>query len=293
MSAFQRTLEQSVEALGADPKAVFTPLGDRDSAACLWGLSGGSFPLAAGAHIQLLIHLSGQPIELDQAPALGPMDQCLWLLPPGTPADLAARGPASLFHLMILPRALGANARRLNPAAPRGLDLAQPACLVDPFLVSLIRSLAGHNRVQFQASGPFRDSLTDLVCLTLLDGHGRAADAAADGDGLDFATLERIEGFVDSHMDHKIATEDLASLAGLSMFHFSRKFKHTTGLSPYEFVLIRRVHRARALLAETNRSIAQIALDVGFSNQSHFTTVFKQILGQTPGRYRERAHNGG
>jgi AraC family transcriptional regulator len=57
-------------------------------------------------------------------------------------------------------------------------------------------------------------------------------------------------------------------------------------MSPHRYLILRRVEKAKQLLHDTSASVAQIALDVGFSNQSHFTQVFHAITGQTPGRYR-------
>ena len=89
-----------------------------------------------------------------------------------------------------------------------------------------------------------------------------------------------------AHLDSDVALEDLADEVDLSKYHFSRRFKKRTGQSPYQFVIYERVRRARRLLRETTQPLAQIALDVGFSSQSHMTRTFKNHVGVTPGQYR-------
>jgi AraC family transcriptional regulator len=62
-------------------------------------------------------------------------------------------------------------------------------------------------------------------------------------------------------------------------------------MPPHRYITLRRVERAKALLRETRRSLSEIALDVGFGNQSHFTQVFHSATGQTPSQFRKRAED--
>jgi AraC family transcriptional regulator len=72
--------------------------------------------------------------------------------------------------------------------------------------------------------------------------------------------------------------------------HFARQFRRTTGLPPQQYVIARRVERAKALLqAGTDLSLAQVAARAGFSNQSHFSHPFKRLVGVTPGQFRTPA----
>ena len=70
------------------------------------------------------------------------------------------------------------------------------------------------------------------------------------------------------------------------MDHFARLFRHSTGLPPHRYVLQRRIARARELVADRRQSLAEIGYELGFPSQAHFTTMFRRLVGTTPGAYR-------
>ena len=72
----------------------------------------------------------------------------------------------------------------------------------------------------------------------------------------------------------------------LSQFHFSRLFKQSLGLSPYQYLIEQRIERAKQLLKETNQSILDIALNCGYNSHSHLSKQFRQVTGMTPKAYR-------
>lgn len=98
--------------------------------------------------------------------------------------------------------------------------------------------------------------------------------------------LRKVTHHVEDTLGGALRVEDLAALAGLSRSHFSRAFRAATGQSPQDFILARRLARARELLVATQQSLAAVASAAGFSSQSHMTTVFKNRLGVSPARYR-------
>ncbi|MER9102615.1 AraC family transcriptional regulator [Mesorhizobium sp. M0848] len=97
---------------------------------------------------------------------------------------------------------------------------------------------------------------------------------------------KRIVEYVDSHLDKKIALADMAAVAGLSRMYFAAQFRAATGIRPHEFLLRRRIDRAKQMLSQTEMTLVDVALSVGFQNQAHFTTVFGRSVGETPYRWR-------
>lgn len=103
---------------------------------------------------------------------------------------------------------------------------------------------------------------------------------------LDARVLARLNDVIDAAEDRSLTTAELANTTGMSQFRFARSFKATTGRTPHQYVLARRIARAEYMLAAGNASLAEIAYASGFASQSHMTDVFRQKLGVTPGRYR-------
>ncbi len=95
--------------------------------------------------------------------------------------------------------------------------------------------------------------------------------------------------YMDAHLDSILRLEAVARAAGMSKFHFCRRFKACTGLSFREYLTRRRVARAKELLRTTGRSITDIFPDVGFKDMTHFGRVFKKLEGQLPSEFRRRA----
>ena len=104
--------------------------------------------------------------------------------------------------------------------------------------------------------------------------------------GLTPRSLQRIRNYVEEHLAENIELTVLANIAGLSKWHFARAFKQSVGITPHLYLIHRRLEKAQQLLAETDLSLAQIALRSGFSDQSHFSRRFRILLGVTPTSFR-------
>jgi AraC family transcriptional regulator len=95
-----------------------------------------------------------------------------------------------------------------------------------------------------------------------------------------------VQKYIEANIGEPITLTQLAATAGLSRMHFARKFRAATGVRPHDYVLHKRIERAKQMLTETSDALVDIALSVGFQTQAHFTTVFKRIVGNTPCRWR-------
>jgi len=98
--------------------------------------------------------------------------------------------------------------------------------------------------------------------------------------------LRRIDEFIEAHLHENITIEQMAREVQLGVWTFTKHFKSSTGRSPHEYVLDRRVERARQLLSQGNKAIKEVAFVCGFSDQAHMTRVFRARLGVTPSRLK-------
>src|SRR3954471_10466610 len=98
--------------------------------------------------------------------------------------------------------------------------------------------------------------------------------------------LLRARDLADARYFEPLDVDDMAAAAGLSRAHFSREFKDAFGTAPHAYLLTRRLERAAALLRVTDRSVAEVCMDVGLQSVGSFTTSFKRMFGQTPTAYR-------
>jgi AraC family transcriptional regulator len=106
--------------------------------------------------------------------------------------------------------------------------------------------------------------------------------------GLPQSQLERVIDYMKANLTQDLSILDLATLTSMSESHFSRSFKQSVGIAPYQYLMQQRVERAKQLLKQQVISISDIALDCGFANQTHLTKVFRRMTGMTPKAYRKR-----
>lgn len=109
---------------------------------------------------------------------------------------------------------------------------------------------------------------------------------------LDRGTVDRVTQFVDAELANELTLERLAEVARRSPFHFARSFKAATGMAPHQFVMARRVHRAKALLLQPTLSVPEVVHAVGLSNTSYFRRVFRRYTGLRPGELRKNSKFG-
>lgn len=103
---------------------------------------------------------------------------------------------------------------------------------------------------------------------------------------LDAGKIRALDHFVEANLEEPLSLAQLAQHAGMSRYYFLRCFKEATGLSPLQYIIAKRVERAREMLSGGSESIAEIAYAAGFSSQSHLNWAFKRHFGVTPGTFK-------
>ncbi len=169
------------------------------------------------------------------------------------------------------------------------IELLPNMKLRDPRLSSLLLSLASEVR-EGNASGPlFFESMNLAIATYLLAHHGSFKPKAQKlRGGLSPHLLKRTLDYIHEQSNAELHLDDLARLCCLSSSQFSKSFRESVGMSPYQFVLQKRLRKAEALLAAKNTSIGEIARVTGFKTQQHFAFVFRRLTGYSPGEYRSR-----
>src|SRR6266480_8053494 len=97
--------------------------------------------------------------------------------------------------------------------------------------------------------------------------------------------LEKVIAFIGSNIEHNLSLSALAAVAGVSPHHFAQFFKQSTGLSPHQYLLRKRIDCAKKHLLDLELSIGEISKLTGFSTQEHFTKVFRRLVGITPSEF--------
>ena len=99
------------------------------------------------------------------------------------------------------------------------------------------------------------------------------------------AQVRRVCEYIHTHLAADIGVAELASQVNLSPHHFSMLFKQALGVTPHQYVLQARIREAQRQLATGRAEISEVALRLGFSDQSHFSRAFRKITGTTPARW--------
>jgi AraC family transcriptional regulator len=171
--------------------------------------------------------------------------------------------------------------------ASHRLELLPQARIRDPHIEAIGLMLLAELQQGDTANKLYIESLSNVLAVHLIRQYttARPQSVMYEG-GLPQRQLLQVLDYIDTHLHQEIKLTDLASLLGMSQFHFSHQFKQATGISPYQYLLQQRIERAKQLLKRSDRSIADIALTCGFNSHSHLSKQFRQLTGTTPKAYR-------
>lgn len=128
--------------------------------------------------------------------------------------------------------------------------------------------------------------LNHAIALLTIENQSEGAQRIHKG-GLARWQISRVNEFINEHLDHCIRTTELASLLGLSVSHFSHAFKQATGITPLMYVAARRVEAAGRYMLCSEHPLSEIAISLGFCDQSHFCRVFRRETGLSPQIWRK------
>lgn len=169
---------------------------------------------------------------------------------------------------------------------PERLELRAQIAIDDPLIRGLALALRAEIQSGYAGGRWYGESLAHTLAIHLVRHYASGQQSVReDSGGLGRRPLRLVLDYIQEHLAEEISLDTLAGVAGLSPFHFARLFKRSVGTAPHQYLIRRRVERAKELLLTTNTEIAEIASQVGFCDQSHLTSHFKRTYGIAPGAF--------
>lgn len=157
----------------------------------------------------------------------------------------------------------------------------------DPQIEHIVWALEAERHAGSPNGRLYRDGLGTALAAHLLGRYGVVAQAAARS--LSAAQTRRVLDYIEAHLDQDLSLDVLAETAHYSTSHFKTLFKRTIGVAAHEYVMQRRVQRAKVLLQRGDLPASQVALETGFAHQSHMARCMRRLLGVSPGMLRRGA----
>lgn len=188
----------------------------------------------------------------------------------------------TILRLTIRPELLQAAARELG-RDPEVVPLTPKFQLCDPRLETIAWAIKAEIEATIPSDRTYAESLGMALAIRLVESDGQQRTSAATARAtLSSRQQRRLAEFIEDHIDQSLSLADLAVVAGMSISHLKPLFRGSFGMPVHQYVLTRRVERARLLILAADMPLAQVALETGFAHQSHMAHWMRRILGLTP-----------
>jgi len=248
---------------------------------------------SAIGHPSLIYHLA-RPTEVArrieggqrERALIGPCRFCL------TPGDASAywehSGNPEILQVYLRKSVYENAVEEMYGCDGEAASLVPRFAIVDPLLEQLAIAVINALRDGRAEDQLYIESIAQLIGVHLARVHSSRSRPKSNAatDGLSQARIRRLLDYIEQHLGEDLSLQAMAAEVDLSPLYLSRAFRSMTGQSPHQYVVERRVERAKQLLCDTATPIADIALAAGFSSQSHLSNWFRRIVGVSPGVYR-------
>ncbi|WP_109480381.1 AraC family transcriptional regulator [Paraburkholderia sp. C35] len=227
--------------------------------------------IVRGLDGSMVMAVDGVANEIDSTSA--------WLIPAGARHDYAGVGENRQL-VLDLPAS--------SVAVPQRLFDRARAVTIDSSLTQLVAHIAGRATGHIDGDAAWRRFNWDAaarLCAAIIEDTGTVD--AAPGAGLDFA---RIDAWLRAHLSEPLRIADLATHCGFGMRRFHQLFIDAFGETPHRYLQRLRLDTSVTLLADPRRSLTDVALEVGFGDQSAYTHAFTRRFGMAPGQWRALLH---
>jgi AraC family transcriptional regulator len=207
-----------------------------------------------------------------------------FILPRGTIDELRWAGPthriAVAIHQSLLMNAMEATKER-------DVELTEQWNVTDRHIMAVLLAMTADLDEGSPAGRLYGESLAHALAVYLLRRYAanRYTPRTYRG-GLHRYRLKRVLDYIGDNLADELSLSELAGLAGISPHYFAELFRQSTGTSPHQYVMLRRIEQAKQSLRDPRRSVIEAALDSGFQNPSHFARVFRKFVGLSPTQFR-------
>lgn len=208
--------------------------------------------------------------------------------------------PANLSHYGEWDKESGALCLSIDPTVfaqtiyevvdPNTIELLPVFATPDPFIHQIGVALKAALFKQSDRSRLYAETLVNTLILHLLEHYTTSRPNLREciAGQLPQYKLQQVIDYIDAYLDRDLSLQELSNLVQMSPHYFSTLFKQSTGTTPHQYVIRCRIERAKCLMAQAKLSLAEIATQVGFVDQSHLHRHFKHLVGVTPKTYQKR-----
>ncbi|MCI0388551.1 MAG: AraC family transcriptional regulator [Acidobacteria bacterium] len=204
------------------------------------------------------------------------------IIPADTPSAWEVKGKDTFLILRVSPALLNRVAEELE-LDPDGIEIRNRFQVRDPQLENIGWALNEEMKCGYPCGQLYYDSLAVAVATRLIRCYSsKSVEMRRPNKRLSDRRLRQVFDYIEDNLAESISLGDLAAVVGLSVSHFNVLFREAVGLSPHQYLIRRRVERAKNLLGEGKLSICQIATESGFAHQSHLARHTRRVLGVAP-----------
>lgn len=244
------------------------------------------FALALDKDLNWSVEKDGTLADLKTSPGN------IWINPPKTPFSHNISEPCYFVILAIEEQQFLSHC----PLNLEGIELQflNNYNVLDETIKGIIELFILETKAKGRNGKAYLNSLVSLLSTHYIQNYSNYFDLKNNqiaASKFDQKQVEKIDLYIEENIGSNIAVDDLADLLGCSKFYFLREFKKLIGVTPYQYLMNKRLEKARSALSSGSVNIALTAYELGFNDQSHFTRAFKNHFGMTPGQFVKLQEN--